>query len=68
MDKGTRVFRDFVWKIMDERKISKNKFALEAEVTPQSVTRWTSGQASPTLREVVRIAEAFDCHVEIVPN
>jgi len=68
MDKGTETFRQLVWGTLEERNLSQNRFALEAECTPQSLCRWLSGKYSPTIREVSRMTEAFGFHIEIVPN
>lgn len=68
MDKATEIFRDWLWKIQDEQKISQNKIADKSDVSAQSISRWICGKSTPYLRDVVRIAEAFGYHVEIVPN
>lgn len=62
------ILREWIWKILDERGISQYKFAIQTGFTSASISRWVAGQFSPTLRDVEKMAETFDCHVEIVPN
>lgn len=49
--------------------VSKADLARQIEARPEVVRRlFTSGNANPTLATVLKLAQAFDCHLELVPN
>lgn len=54
--------------IMDEKKISIREIGRIANVSPSTISRWVRGASQPKYEELVKVAEAFDCHIEIVPN
>ena len=65
---GMSAFGAWVQVILDERDITQKEFARLTGFKELTVGRWIRGQQSPTIRDVAKMAECFDCHVEIVPN
>lgn len=47
-----------------EMRLTAEEIAEQAHVTTQSVYRWTSGQAVPTIDNLVILAQMFDCLID----
>ena len=50
--------------ILKERKISKEKFRKENNVSASVMYKWCSGKSKPSVDSLIKIAEYFDCSVD----
>ena len=59
-----------VWLIVQlaRRKMTQKDFAAYMGVTEVSISRWSTGKRLPTPRQMQRILDYFDSHIEIVRN
>ena len=59
-----------VWLIVQlaRRKMTQKDFAAYMGVTEVSISRWATGKRLPTPRQMQRILDYFDSHIEIVRN
>ena len=56
----------FIDDILRQRRISLRRMALEAGVSPSTLSRWMNGKQTPSLQSCQRLAESLSIPVEQV--
>lgn len=51
-------------KLMEERGVSQKTLALELDIPQPVISRWTTGQRSPSKQNVIRLADYFGVNAD----
>ena len=51
-------------RLRQERNISQNQLARELNITPQAVSKWENGQASPDIELLPKLAKFFAVSID----
>ena len=50
--------------ILKEKKISKEKFRKDNNISASVIYRWSIGKTKPSIENLIKMAEYFDCSVD----